>query len=185
VVASFGIASTLLVGGRTAHSTYKLPLKYDSGDATSVCNVSKHNDTGKWMQDYSLIIWDEASMFQKLSVEALDRTMRDLRHKNSPMQSKSSGDFRQILPVIARGTRADEVNASLKKYYLWPHIKILELKTNMRVLCTGQDNIHFAKELLLISNGEFQAMNDKINIKSFCSSVPTITKLIKNVYPNI
>jgi hypothetical protein len=78
-----------------------------------------------------------------------------------------SEDFRQILPVIARGTRADEVNASLKRSYLWPYIKILELKTNIRVLCTNQDNINFVKDLLLIGKGEFQATNDKINIKKF------------------
>jgi len=48
----------------------------------------------------------------------------------------------------------------------------------MRVLCTSQDNIHFDKDLLLIGNGEFQATNDKINIKSFCNSAPTIVKLI-------
>lgn len=187
-VASSGIAATLLVGGRTAHSTFKLPLKYDSDDITSVCNVSKQSGTGKLMQDNCLIIWDEASMSQKTSVEALDRTMRDLRHNNSPMGGCTvlfSGDFRQILPVVTRGTRADEVNASLKRSYLWPYIKILELKTNMRVLCTDQDNINFVKDLLLIGKGEFQATNDKINIKSFCNSVPTITKLIQNVYPNI
>jgi hypothetical protein len=87
--------------------------------------------------------------------------------------------------MIARGTRADEVNASLKKSYLWPFIKILELKTNMRVLCTDQDNINFAIDLLLIGNGQFQAMDNEINIKSFCNSVPNITKLILNVNPNI
>ncbi|XP_015370488.1 PREDICTED: uncharacterized protein LOC107166369 [Diuraphis noxia] len=149
-VASSGIAATLLVRGRTAHSTFKLPLKYDSDDTTSVCNVSKQSGTGKLMQDCSLIIWDKASMSQKTSVEALDRTMRDLRHNNSPMGGCTVlffGDFHQILPVV---TRADEVNASLKRSYY-----------------------------------EFQATNDKINIKSFCNSVPTITKLIQNVYPNI
>lgn len=96
-VASSGIAATLLVGGRTAHSTFKLPLKYDSDDTTSVCNVSKQSGTGKLVQECSLIIWDEASMSQKTSVEALDRTMRNLRHNNSPMGGCTvlfSGDFR-------------------------------------------------------------------------------------------
>lgn len=73
----------------------------------------------------------------------------------------------------------------MKIFYLWPHTKILELKTIVRVLCTGQDNIDFAKDLLLIGYGEFQATNDKISIKSFCNLVPTITKLIRNVYPDI
>ncbi|KAF0759815.1 ATP-dependent DNA helicase PIF6-like [Aphis craccivora] len=34
--------------------------------------------------------------------------------------------------------------------FLCLHVTILELKTNMRVVCTGQDNKHFAKDLLLI-----------------------------------
>ncbi|XP_022164498.1 uncharacterized protein LOC111029689 [Myzus persicae] len=55
----------------------------------------------------------------------------------------------------------------------------------MRVLCTDQDNINVVKDLLLIGKGEFQTTNDKINIKSFCNSVPTLKKLIQNVYPNI
>lgn len=55
-VASSGIAATLLVEGRTAHSTFKLPLKYDSDDATSVSNVSKQSDTGELMQDCSLTL---------------------------------------------------------------------------------------------------------------------------------
>ena len=56
-------------------------------------------------------------MSHKASVEALDRTMRDLRNSNCPMGGCTvlfSGDIRQILPVITRGTREDEVNASLK-----------------------------------------------------------------------
>ncbi|XP_045456077.1 uncharacterized protein LOC123665891 [Melitaea cinxia] len=115
-VASSGIAATLLKGGRTAHSTFKLPLKICSDDVSSVCNISKQSKTGKLMQDCSLIIWDEASMSHKASVEALDRTMRDLRNRNCPMGGCTvlfSGDFRQILPVIARGTRADEERAIL------------------------------------------------------------------------
>jgi hypothetical protein len=44
-------------------------LKYDSDNATSVFNVSKQSDTGKLMQDCSLILWDEAS--QKSSIDAL------------------------------------------------------------------------------------------------------------------
>lgn len=52
-------------------------------------------------------------------------------------------------------------------------MSILELKTNMRMVCTEQDNKYFAKELLLICNGEFQDTNGKINIKNVCISVPT------------
>ena len=82
-------------------------------------------------------------MFHKASVEALDRTMLDLRNSNCPTGGCTilfSGDFRQILPVISRGTRADEVNAS----YLWPHITKCELKTNMRIASSSKDNKKFS-----------------------------------------
>lgn len=79
-VASSGIAATLLEGGRTAHSTFKLPLKVYSDDVSTVCNISKQSNAGKLMIDCSLIIWDEASMSHKSSVEALDRTLRDLQY---------------------------------------------------------------------------------------------------------
>ena len=103
------------------HSTFKIPLKIATDDNNSVCSVSKQSSTGKLLCDCSLIVWDEATMSNKTSVEALDRTMRDLRNKNSHMGGCTilfSGDFRQILPVVTRGTRADEINASLKRSYL-------------------------------------------------------------------
>ena len=86
---------------------------------------------------------DEASMFHNGSVEALDRAMRDFPNSNFPMGGCAiffSGDFRQILPVITRGMRADEVNASLKRSYLWPHMTKCELKTNMRIVSSSKGN---------------------------------------------
>lgn len=40
-VASSGIAALLLPGGRTAHSTFRIPI--DSLDAESLCNISKQD----------------------------------------------------------------------------------------------------------------------------------------------
>ena len=69
-----------------------------------------------------------------------------------------SGDFPQILPVMTRGTRADEVNASLKRSHLWPHITKCDLKTNMRIVSTSKNNRQFSTDLLQIGNG----VNDRI-----------------------
>lgn len=44
-----------------------------------------------------------------------------------------AGDFRQTLPVVPRGTRADEVKACIKSSILWPKVQVLSLKINMRV----------------------------------------------------
>ncbi|XP_050065022.1 uncharacterized protein LOC126553951 [Aphis gossypii] len=70
-VASSGIAATHLEGGRTAHSTFKIPLKMSYDDTSSVCNISKQSNTAQLMRDCVFIVWDEASMSHKSSVEAL------------------------------------------------------------------------------------------------------------------
>ena len=59
-VASSGIVATLLEGGRTAHSTFNLPLKICTDDVLSICNISKQSCTGELMKYCSLSIWDEA-----------------------------------------------------------------------------------------------------------------------------
>ena len=83
-----------------------------------------------------------------------------------------SGDFRQILPVITTGTRADEVNVSLNRLYLWPHIKKCELKTNMRIVSSRKDNRQFSIDLLQIGNG----VNDFITLNDLC----VLVKMWKN-----
>lgn len=49
-VASSGIAATLLTGGRTAHSTFKLPLTV-SLERENVCSSRKYGPLGKVLQD--------------------------------------------------------------------------------------------------------------------------------------
>jgi ATP-dependent DNA helicase PIF1 len=65
------------------------------------------------------------------------------------------GDFRQCLPVVPRGGRADIVAAAMSKLSFWnQHVKIRHLTINMRVqAATGNDAVrkeHFAKWLLQI-----------------------------------
>lgn len=125
-VASSGIAATLLEGGRTAHSAFKLPLNLDRNE-TPVCNISRGSTKAKLLRECKLIIWDEATMSHKNALEALDRTLQDLRRNNEVLGGVTallSGDFRQILPVIPRGTRADEVKACLKSSPLWNKVNI-------------------------------------------------------------
>ena len=105
-VASSGIAATLLPGGRTAHSAFKLPLKM-IGNENYVCNISKNSGIAEVIKRCSLIIWDECTMAHKNALEAVDRTLRDIRGNNVPMGGivlVLSGDFRQTLPVIPKGT---------------------------------------------------------------------------------
>ncbi|KAG2789332.1 hypothetical protein PC116_g19125 [Phytophthora cactorum] len=58
-VASSGIASLLLMVERTAHSTFKIPLKLND---TSTCSIFKQSHLKGLIQKASLVIWDEAPM---------------------------------------------------------------------------------------------------------------------------
>ncbi|XP_029654915.1 uncharacterized protein LOC115228480 [Octopus sinensis] len=115
-VASNSIAETLLQGGRTAHSAFKLPLDLTK-QRNPTCNVSRGSAMGNLLTECSLIIWDEAAICHKAAFEALERFLQDLRRNMRVMGGVIvllAGNFRQTLPVIPRGTRADEVNASKK-----------------------------------------------------------------------
>ncbi|CAN0900836.1 ATP-dependent DNA helicase PIF1 [Linum grandiflorum] len=75
VVASSGIAATLLPGGVTAHSRFKIPIDVDHA---STCAIKKGTALARLIEQTSLIVWDEAPMVHRLSFEAVDRTICDL-----------------------------------------------------------------------------------------------------------
>ncbi|PWZ38653.1 ATP-dependent DNA helicase PIF1, partial [Zea mays] len=98
--ATSGVAASIMPGGRTAHSRFKIPLTIDDG---AVCSFTKQSGTAKLLQKASLIIWDEASMAKRQAIEALDNSMRDIMGRTGvPFGGKTivfGGDFRQVLPV--------------------------------------------------------------------------------------
>ena len=101
-VAVSGTASLLLHGGRTAHSTFKIPL--DVND-TSTCSFTPRSHTARLLKMAKLILWDEASMISRHVIETVDRSLRDLlRHDDPQLQHVPfggkiilfGGDFRQV-----------------------------------------------------------------------------------------
>ena len=131
-------------------------------------------------------------MTNKLAFEALDCTLRDLTGKDQPMGGMCMllcGDFRQILPVIQGGTRGNIVDSCLKKSFLWDHVVVKHLHTNMRVhLHVDEAAGEFAGQLLAIGDGKYpiDTAPDIIqlpeNIGTFACSVD---KLVTKVYPNL
>ena len=190
-IASSGIAATLLPGGRTAHSALKLPLNLHSTE-TPKCNISKSSGMGKVLQQCKLIIWDECTMANKKSLEALEQSLRDLRGNSKPFGSTLillAGDFRQTLPIIPRSTPADEMNACLKNSNLWAQVKTLKLTINMRVRLQNDDSGEiFSDQLLAIGNGKLpvDSISGRIQLPAeFCNSVTSKNELVEKVFPNI
>lgn len=186
VVATFGVALSLLPGGRTAHSRFKLPLDVDD---KSTGYISKQSGLAKMIIECRLIIWDEASMANRHSIETLDATLRDLCDPDLIFGGKIilfGGDFRQTLPIIVRGSRNATIDASLVKSTLWQNITKLKLVTNMR----AREDAPFIEFLLRIGEGrEPNVYEDSIEIPPsmlipFVDPITSLDDLIQFVYPS-
>ncbi|GAU47108.1 hypothetical protein TSUD_403410 [Trifolium subterraneum] len=168
-VATSGIAALLLPGGRTAHSKFKLPVPTLDN---SMCKTEHDSDLADLLRATKLIIWDEAPMAHKYTFEALDRSLKDFMSNTSNSTDifggkvvVFGGDFRQILPVIPRGSRSDIVHSSLNASYIWDHCKVLTLTKNMRLNqgSSPEENKEieaFSKWLLLVGEGKLSEPND-------------------------
>lgn len=151
-VASSGIASLLLPGGRTAHSKFAIPVPTFEN---STCNIHQGSELAELLKVTKLIIWDEAPMAHKFCFEALDKSLRDImsysNNANSPFGGKVivfGGDFRQILPVILRGSRSDIINATINASYLWEYCHVLRLTKNVSTNWSKQYKCRGVKRIL-------------------------------------
>lgn len=164
-VASSGVASLLLPGGRTAHSRFKIPIDITE---TSICDMKRGTKLAGLVKSAVLIIWDEALMTHRRCFEALDRSLRDVLSEEDeslasvPFGGKVvvlGGDLRQILPVVEGGVRSQTVNAAITSSFLWSFAEVLELKENMRLKSSSLDVIaqselaEFSDWILAVGNG--------------------------------
>ena len=112
------IAASIMSGGRTAHSRFKIHIKLEDN---SVCNFTKQSGTAALLREASSIIWDAVAMTRRESVETLDRSLQYITGCDLPFGGKVivfGGDFRQVLPVVPRGTRAQICDATLLQSYI-------------------------------------------------------------------
>ncbi|CAF0889946.1 unnamed protein product [Brachionus calyciflorus] len=140
--------------------------------STSTCDVSVQSDLAKLIQKAKLIIWDEA----------LDRSFRDImkavnpQFENIPFGNKVilfGGDFRQILPVVKKGNRAQIVNATIKRSEFWKKTRILKLKKKHE------------REGKKKKNTNDQGLDDLIELPDKLINHFDKETLIKKVYPAI
>lgn len=205
-VASSGIAATLMPGGRTAHSRFKIPIVLDDH---SMCAISHQSDIAELIKKTSLIIWDEAPMQHRYSFECLDRSLRDIMKAVNPERFHRpfggitvvfGGDFRQILPVIPRASQGEVVASCITRSKLWKIAKVVKLFQNMR-LNKGRNEEEvknlsdFAKWVLDVGDGKIPKVKDvngataeyAIPIpQKFCNlqGSNTVDEMIDNTFPD-
>jgi hypothetical protein len=148
--------------GRTTHSTFKIPINLH---AESTCSIKKQSKLKHLIKEASVIIWDEAPMMHRHAFEAVDRSLRDIMDKDDkPFGGKTfvlSGDFRQILPVVVRGTPAETIDACIKSSHLWEYFTQFHLTENMRVRAahsrsTAAELAAFSEFLLQVGEGRHE-----------------------------
>ncbi|GBN01907.1 hypothetical protein AVEN_157978-1 [Araneus ventricosus] len=125
-----------------------------------------------------------------VALEALVATMQDILQNDKCICVTTpvlSGDFRQTLSVITRGTEADELNASIKSSYIWKNVERFGFKTTMKIQLTGDISTEeFAQNLLHFGNVEITIANERlISLTNIGNIVTTIEDLQNKVYARI
>ena len=96
------------------------------------------------------------------------------------------------MPVIQGGTRGNIVDSCLKKSFLWDHVVVKHLHTNMRVhLHDDEAAGEFASQLLAIGDGKYpidtgpDILQLPENIGTFaCSVEELVTKVYLDLLSN-
>ena len=141
------------------------------------CRITGTSTIAQTIRDADAIIVDESPMTHKSEFQAGDRTLQDITGIKKPMGGIPTllcGDFRQILPVVKNGTRANIVNANLKMSHLWGNNKVMKLITNMRSHLSGDDtSACFSRLLLAMGDGQVQLVAEPLRK---LTKMPTIKR---------
>ncbi|RZB41457.1 hypothetical protein D0Y65_055215 [Glycine soja] len=161
------VEKLLLVNQRSLKDYPSMPYPENANLLTHVDNhliLSELNFNNEELRSEFL------NLFSQMT--ALDRSLRDvIKAKSSAYKIFGGkvmlfgGDFRQILPVIPRGSRSNIVNSTINSSYLWNHCHVLTLLKNMRLEANTdaidkEEIAAFAKWILNIGDGTAGQPND-------------------------
>ncbi|XP_024633552.1 ATP-dependent DNA helicase PIF1-like [Medicago truncatula] len=141
----------------------------------------------------------------KFCFEALYHSFRyvtkevDKRNKYIPFGRKVVvfvGDFRQILPVIPKGTRPKIVHATINSSKLWSYCEVLTLTKNMRLLSGAsvldiEAKRQFSDWVLSIGDGRIGEDNEVDKTIALPSDLliesagDPLAAIVESTYPNI
>jgi hypothetical protein len=195
-----GVGSLELSRGTTAHARCNIPLKCTS---TSTCNISPKGQQAQLLRDADIILWDEISMVGRHTLDAVDRSLKDLMSRSQPDKPDLAfggklvifaGDMRQVLPIVPHGGRAAIIQDLVKNSILFREnvVEEMHLTRNERVLRNDdtEETREFANFLLQVGNGDETLIerdlgDDIIRIPDKYVFDGSLPDLIKWVYPDI
>ncbi len=166
-VAASALAATVLTGGRTAHSTFRIPIPATS---SSVCGVKAGER--KLIREAAIIFYDEISMVNVEVANTLDRSLREIMKNSIPFGGKVVvflGDFKQLLPVNP-GVKGD---FTVKDCDWWQLCRHITFTINWRAAL----NPVFSEFLQHVGMGIIESVDVPP-----ASQVPSIKELVAAVY---
>ncbi len=184
-VAPTGLAAENMEGGKTAHSCFKIAIPIS---VESMCNISAQSKVAELLRRAELIVWDEVFATQRLCIEFVDRTMKDLRKSDSPFGGCNmvfGGDSMQTLRVVPHGSEAEIMDSSIKNSPIWSQVKEMKLTSNMRV---NPEEKAFCDFLINLGKGEHEIVNV---LQPHLISIPSqylvsdLDSLINAVFPDL
>ena len=135
----------------------------------------------------SFILWDEAPMAHRFLLEALHRALCDIKRNDSPFGGVVlllAGDWRQVLPVVPRGSRGAIVQACILRSNLWQFFTVLTLDQNMRINGQSAEVQQFAEWVLELGNGSLPVSDvDKIVLPAQMCMPPNFDTAVDWAYP--
>ena len=187
--AASGIAALLLPNARTFHSRFKAPLNCNLPRVA--LNIDADSDDAELLRRAAVILIDEVVMLNKVLIEALNDTLQDITDCKQIFGGKiviCGGDFRQLLPVIRKGTVADVKKACLCRSPLWAQAQVFNLVRNER--CRGDDEAeNYANWLLQLGNGTLPVWHNTFDVvrlpDDICIEGEDLEALIDFVYEDI
>ncbi|XP_019231863.1 PREDICTED: uncharacterized protein LOC109212652 [Nicotiana attenuata] len=159
--ATSGVAASILPGGRTAHSRFKIPIDLDENFS---CNINKQSSTVGLIRDAKLIVWDEVYMAKKRMLDVIDLLLKDLMDTNILFGGKLlflEVTLDKIFQLLETVKKEDFISESLLYSTIWDELEKLQLSEKMR----AKTDPTFCDYLMRIGNGQERVnTNNKIEL---------------------
>ena len=166
-----GIASTLLLNGRTFHCQFKAKLKPQTQRGF---NIRKKSKLAESIKKTKFIVIDEAPQLHVSYYTDLDEFLQDLMENDHPFGGISvvlAGDFKQTLPIVRKANQLAQIRACIKnssriwdlfasnQYYLTKNMRLTSVES-VSDIARMQEFLMFMK---MLGMGELPP-NDEGNI---------------------
>ena len=151
-----GIAALLLAGGRTIHNTFSIPITVQEETSSQ---MSYEHWQCERLRNADIIIVDEISMLHSTVFHHMNKVLQSMYRADQPERTLPfagkiivmGGDWKQLMPIVNKGTAQDCAAASVKRSALFADFHRFRLTKNLR---TGEGQKEFSTFLKAIGTGK-------------------------------